>query len=150
MNIAAEYKGLKEEDIAMLRKQHGYNDLYSHKTNILWTFLKQFRNPLTLLLIFTIFATYTLEDFNTAIILTIFLFVNTIIGFYHEYKNGLLLNSLSKYITYSSKVVRDGTIKEIPSRELLPQDLIYIKNGDIVPADIIVTKTDGLEVGISS
>ena len=81
------------------------------------------------------------EDFG--IILTL-LIVNAVVGFWQERKADNAIELLKKRLAPNARVLRDGAWKEIPSRELVPGDIVRIRLGDIVPADVKLVKGDYL------
>ena len=68
---------------------------------------------------------------------------NTYLDFYQEYKSAQILKSFMKLVPTTSIVVREGVKKEIAAAEILPGDLISLKNGDKVPADVRVVYING-------
>lgn len=142
--------GLKSTDIEILRKQFGYNQVREDRNKVIKLILKQFSNPLVLLLLLSTFVTFYLKDYTNTIILVIYLTINTFLGLFHEYRNNKLLDSLSQMISYKSMVVRDDVKSLIPTRQLLPQDLVILRIGDVIPADITITKSDNFSVDESS
>jgi H+-transporting ATPase len=81
------------------------------------------------------------EDF--AIIFTL-LIVNAVVGFWQEKKADNAIELLKKRLAPKARVLRDGAWHEIPSRELVPGDIVRIRLGDIVPADVKLMKGDYL------
>ena len=70
-------------------------------------------------------------------------FFNTYLDFYQEYKSAQILKSFMKLVPSFATVVRNGVKKEIATAEILPGDLIAIKNGDKVPADVRIIYVNG-------
>lgn len=68
---------------------------------------------------------------------------NTYLDFYQEYKSAQILKSFMKLVPTTTTVVRNGIKKEIATAEILPGDVIFLKNGDKVPADIRVIYING-------
>jgi H+-transporting ATPase len=81
------------------------------------------------------------EDF--AIIITL-LVVNALVGFWQENKAENAIDLLKKRLAPKALVLRGGVWREIPSRELVPNDVVRVRLGDIVPADIKLMKGDYL------
>ena len=70
--------------------------------------------------------------------------INTLLGFYQEYKASQVLQMLKSYIVAYSKVVRDGKREIIASALLVPGDLIELEPGDVVPADLRVVSEQAM------
>ncbi len=82
-------------------------------------------------------------------ILGIILFIS-VLGFVQEYKAERAMEALKKMVSPESRVVRDGTIRKIPVRELVPGDIIFIEAGDRIPADARLVEAINLETVESS
>jgi sodium/potassium-transporting ATPase subunit alpha len=76
--------------------------------------------------------------------------VNGLFAFLQEYKSDRALEMLQQLIAQKSKVIRDGTLREIAAAELVPGDLTVLEEGDLVPADSRVTEAFEVEVDNSS
>ena len=79
------------------------------------------------------------EDF--AVIFTL-LIVNAVVGFWQERKADNAIELLKKRLAPNARVLRDGKWSEIPSKELVPGDVVRVRLGDIVPADVKLMKGD--------
>jgi Ca2+-transporting ATPase len=102
------------------------------------TFLRQFKNLLVVILLISAAFSLYLRDLRTASILLFIASVNAIVGFIQEHKAESLMASLEKLTVPQAKVVRGGKLLDINSAELVLGDIIYIEEGDSVPADIRV------------
>jgi len=79
------------------------------------------------------------------------LFVNAGIGFYEEYQAGNAVEALKNTLALNARCYRDGELKVIPSRELVPGDVIYVRLGDIVAADcLLLTTSQSIQVDNST
>lgn len=125
-------------DEAHERLQHmGLNALPEHKkTPITFIFWRQFKNILVSLLILSSLIAFYLESYQTAIVLLLIALVNACIGFFQEHKAESLLESLNKLVVPHAKAQRGGILEEIAASELVVGDIVYIEEGDSVPADI--------------
>ncbi len=140
-------RGLSEEEARIRLEKYGKNQLIEKKKiSAFQIFIKQFKNFLVYLLIFAIAITLTIgiyklsigenpEEFLDAIVIFIILVVNAFLGFYQEYNAEKVLESLKKMAPHSAKVKRDGIIKEIYVKDVVPGDIIKLEEGDKIPAD---------------
>jgi len=78
--------------------------------------------------------------------ITIIIILNAVLGFIQEYRTEQSLEALKKLSAPSSKVIRDGVIKEIPSEEITIDDVIVLEAGDKVPADAVVFESYNLKL----
>ena len=135
-----EYKsfntGLTNKEATSRLELDGYNKLIQGKKDkLVKKFLRQFKDLMLILLIFSgIFSLYVGEP-QTATILFAIVIVNALIGFTQEFKAEKLMESLEKLVIPTAKVLRDDTIQEIPSANIVTGDVIVLEEGDSVPAD---------------
>ena len=73
------------------------------------------------------------EDFKDMIFLFILLMVNGLMAFYEEFKAGNAIDALKNQLSVQAKVIRDGQWTEVPARELVPDDVILLRLGDVAP-----------------
>lgn len=102
------------------------------------TFLRQFKNLLIVILLVSAAFSLYLRDLRTAIILFFIAAINTTVGFVQEHKAESLMASLEKLTVPRAKVVRGGKLLEIDAGELVWGDIVYVEEGDSVPADLRV------------
>jgi len=132
-------------DEALLR--HGPNELQKEQRTPLWkAFLLQFANLLILMLAVSCIISLALEEYveGGAILVTVFL--NAFIATYTEHSAGNALAALTKLTQPVANVIRDGKQTQIPSRNIVPGDIILIKVGDVVPADMRMIDANDLRV----
>ena len=91
-------------------------------------------------------GTHNGEGMTDAIIIMIVVIVNAIIGVIQENKAEESLEALKKLSAHASKVMRNGEIKVVPARELIPGDIVVLETGDYIPADIRLVETANLKV----
>jgi len=144
-------KGLSTADAQNRLREHGYNELEKKDKHILLTVLvNQFKNFLVLLLIvaagISFFVGEHLEFYG---ILAIIL-LTIILGFIQEYRAEQAMAALEKITAPFATVFRDDKESKIPARTLVPGDVVIISEGDIVPADLRLITTDGLQIDEAS
>ena len=83
-------------------------------------------------------------------IILVLLVVNAVVGFWEEFQAGNAIAALKKKLALPAKAKRDGVWASIPARELVPGDLIRLRLGDIVPADVKLLDGDPIEVDQSA
>lgn len=130
-------EGLSATEVASRRKQYGPNSLaVEHKEPVLATYARQFKDLMIVLLLFSSVIAYYLEDPRTAIVLLALVFFNTTIGFLQEFKAEKVMESLARLVVAEAAVVRDNKKTAVPSSELTVGDVVYIEEGNAVPADL--------------
>ena len=128
--------GLSTNEAANRLSQHGPNSLSNlRKSPIIFKFFAQFKDLMIVLLIACAGIAYYLGDFSTFNILLAIILINALIGFTQEYKADKVMDSLKSLMVPESKVYRDGQMMTIEASRLVPGDIIYVEEGDSVPAD---------------
>jgi len=139
--LKANREGLMPTEIQKRLEIHGYNELEFKKPSILMRFLRQFHNPLVYILLaaglITGVLTYTGEEMlaDTIVIMGVVI-LNAILGFFQEGKAENALLALKNMIVSECTVLRDGERKLLPTRELVPGDVVFLQSGDSIPADL--------------
>lgn len=129
--------GITHKSAAKRREEFGSNQLESvNRESLLRKYLRQFKDVIILLLVISVAVSFILDETQTAIALTVVIFLNTVMGFRQEYKAEKIMESLAQLVVATTKVVRDGRVHEISSSELVPGDVVYVEEGDSVPADM--------------
>jgi H+-transporting ATPase len=80
------------------------------------------------------------------VIICVLLVFNAIIGFWQEHKADNAIKMLKRKLAVQCRVFRSGRWKTLPARELVPGDLVRLRLGDIIPADVKLTNGDSLEI----
>ncbi|HSX00198.1 MAG TPA: cation-transporting P-type ATPase [Patescibacteria group bacterium] len=129
--------GLAPSEASERLARNGANELERvRREPPLFTFLRQFKNLLVIILLVSAAFSLYLRDYRTAIIMLFIVVINTSVGFVQEHKAESLMASLEKLTVPRAKVVRDGRLIEVDSTELVLGDIVYIEEGDSVPADL--------------
>jgi Ca2+-transporting ATPase len=138
-------KGLSHQDVTQRQKQHGYNVLKEVKQRgIIAIFISQFQNPLVYILFFAALIIFIFgEDKLDAFIISGVLFFNAILGTVQEARTKNIIESLKHYIKTETVVLRDGSKTVVDEKELVVGDIIFLQEGQRVPADArIITATN--------
>lgn len=135
------YTGLKSKEVNDRLSKYGKNILLKTKKKSLFVlFFKQLANPMIIVLLISAMLSYIISLINNqsitdVIIILIVVLLNTLLGVIQEYKAEKAILALSKLTPKSSKVIRDGSVKEILSEDIVIDDILLINTGDIIPAD---------------
>jgi Mg2+-importing ATPase len=111
--------------------------------------LKQFKSSLIYLLVLATILAFALGDTSDGIIILIILLINTSLGFYQEFKSENAVEKLQKLVSKEILVKRDGKESLIAEQHITVGDLVVLRQGDIVPADIRLIKVTNLSVNES-
>jgi len=129
-------KGLTEKEAEERIKKYGYNEVKEKKESPIVKFLKKFWAPVPWMLEVTIVITYILGKYLDMYIIIFLLVFNSIVSFIQERRAENAVELLKQKLNVKARVLRDGQWKVIPARLLVPGDVVHIRLGDIVPADI--------------
>ena len=149
-------KGLTEEQVQQKREEKGYNELKAtKKKTLLQRFIDQFKDFSIIILIIVAIVSGIVgisegEGITDTIIILIVVFINAIIGIAQESKAEKSLEALQKLSDHASKVIRDGNLKVVPARELVPGDIVVLDTGDYIPADLRIIEAVNLKSQESS
>jgi Ca2+-transporting ATPase len=129
-------RGLAPEEAQTRLKYYGYNELKEEaKTSPFMLFINQFKNTLIIILIVATVLSALIGDLlDAGIILAIVVFC-ALLGFLQEYRAERALEALKKMLTPTITALRGGKDLKIPSKELVPGDVILLEAGDKIPAD---------------
>ncbi|SHJ44652.1 Ca2+-transporting ATPase [Clostridium cavendishii DSM 21758] len=144
-------KGLTTSEVKNLRKKYGLNEIAKvKKQSPLIKFLGVFKEPMFLLLIGAAILYFILGEPREAFIMLIFVVFVATITFIQEWKTENTMNALKDLTSPKVSVFRDGRKQTIKSIELVPGDIIFLKEGERIPADCIVIEEANFSVDESS
>lgn len=144
--INSSARGLTAKQAVERLKSHGYNALpQEKKTSSVAILLSQLKSPLVYVMIFAFGVALFLGEFTDASVIGFVIVINTIFGWWQENKAGDAIDKLKKLMVHSARVLRDGRQLEIIATELVPGDVIYLKNGNYVPADCRIISSENLQ-----
>ena len=149
-------QGLTKEEVEEKRNKYGYNELKAKKKKSLFVkFLEQFKDFMIIVLIIAAIVSGIVgymkgEGITDSLIILIVVIVNAIIGVVQENKAEKSLEALQKLSSHVAKVVRNGKVEVVASRELVPGDIVVLDTGDYVPADLRIIEGVNLKSQESS
>jgi P-type Ca2+ transporter type 2C len=143
--------GLTDYEVRYRHKKYGYNELKEGKQkNVIQVLLEQFQDFLVIILIFAAIISIFLGDVESSIVILVVLVLNAILGTVQHVRAEKSLNSLKELSAPISKVMRNGEVVEIPSRDVIVGDLLILEAGDFISADGRVIESYSLQINESS
>lgn len=143
--------GLSGARVEEIRREKGENVLSEgKKKSIIQVFLSQFCDLLVVILIIAAIVSMASGSVESTIVIFAVLILNAILGTVQHVKAEKSLSSLKQLSSPNAKVMRDGTKKEISSRELVPGDIVLLEAGDMIVADGRILHSYSLQVNESS
>lgn len=142
---------LTSEQAKKNQEKYGFNELVEgKKKSTLQIFLEQFKDFLVIILIIAAVVSGFLGDAESSIVIFVVITVNAILGTVQTVKAEQSLNSLKKLSAPEAKVIRDGVLMQVPSREVTIGDEVIIEAGDCIPADGKLLECASLKVDESA
>lgn len=140
-------RGLTTIQVEERQKIHGKNEVIIKKNfRAISIFLRQFPSFINLILLAAACFSFFLGQFVDGSFIIAIIFLSAVFGFLQEYKAEKSLEKLKSYINPLSRVLRDGKEMEIPTRDLVPGDLVFIEEGDYIPADSKIIESRNIEI----
>lgn len=131
-------KGLTSEEVKNRQKKFGLNEVVEKKESSIKRLAKKFWGLTSWMLEITMVLTLILGKYLDFYIVTGLLLLNVLLGYFQEERANKALEALKQKLHVNSRVYRDGEWTVMPARELVPGDIVRIRAGDIVPADIVI------------
>lgn len=146
-HLRTKRSGLTEDEAKARLREHGPNELEKRKKALpIVAFLRQFLSPLIYVLLAAAVISLAVSHFIDAGVILAVLILNAIIGYAQESRAERAMEALLELAAPKAKVRRDGTIRMVPSREIVPGDIVILEAGDRVPGDARLIETSNLKV----
>ncbi|MDR0797579.1 MAG: plasma-membrane proton-efflux P-type ATPase [Nitrososphaerota archaeon] len=140
--------GLNSAEVESRRAQFGFNEIVEKKINFLLQFAKRFWGLTAWLLEAIIILSIFLQRYADVYIILSLLILNAVLGFWEEYRASKAVETLKEKLVVNARVLRKNVWRVLPAREIVPDDVVRIRHGDFVPADVEIV-TGYLEVNQS-
>lgn len=142
--------GLTTKEAQRALEKYGTNLLPQKETSSIFKiFFNQLKNPFSLILIIAVFFSILVGDRIDGLLIGSIFILNTVLGFWQEFKASKELEALRSFEASYSRVYRDGKEVEISSSAIVPGDVVILEAGDKIPADGKVIESYSLEVNES-
>ena len=143
--------GLTANEVKARLNKYGYNEIEAKKPKtILEMILEQLKDRMILILLLASILSFILGEYAEGIVILIIIFINTLISIIEEKKALDAIEALRNMNAPHTTVIRDGKKKNILTKEVVIGDIVYLEDGNIVPADIRLIEENGLKVDESS
>jgi Mg2+-importing ATPase len=139
-------QGLSEQEAQRRLGIYGYNELERQKFGWAPILVRQFKNPIFVILIACAVVSALFATIDQAIFILLMIVIAVVLGFVNEYRAEKTVHDLQKRVSIRAVVIRGAKPSEIESRLLVPGDLVSFYVGDIVPADMRIVGSIDLHV----
>jgi len=144
-------RGLTSAEAVARHERFGFNELKERPPVSFWTrLLDQLKGFVVIILIVASLISAALGDFIEAAVIMAIVVLNAAIGVIQESKAEQALAALKKMAAPDAQVIRDGHRTTVPSRELIPGDIVLLEAGNVIPADVRLLETANLKVDEAS
>jgi len=130
--------GLTQKEVAQRLKKYGYNELNEKEESWLQRLFRRFWGPIPWMIEVAALLSATAQRWEDFSVIMFMLLVNAFVDFYQESKALNAIAVLKKKLARKAIVLREGEWKSIDAREVVPDDIIKVKIGDVVAADCIL------------
>jgi Mg2+-importing ATPase len=137
--------GLSSDDVAERLRRFGPNALGTHRVRATAVLFRQIRNPILILLLGAALVSGLTGGGTNAVIIAVIVALSVGLGFFNEYRAEVAMASLRGKIRHEAEVLRDRRTVRVPVTDLVPGDVVSLRIGGIVPADLRLLKVDELE-----
>lgn len=146
-SVGSSPAGLSSEEAAKRLQEIGLNEIQAVKRTSAWNlFIDQFKNILILILLIATVISLVLGHGVESIAIAIIVLFAVFLGFIQEYRAERAIEALRHMAAPTATVIRDGVEVNLPSRELVPGDVVIIHTGDRIPADARLLEAVNLQI----
>ena len=150
-NLQANYPdGLDSDDVTQRIQKYGYNEVAVKSVPKWLIFLRQFNNVIIYILLIAVGLTLLMGHYSDATVIALVVFINAMIGYFQEVNASNALDKIKNMLSVEATVIRNSDRFDVPARELVLGDLVYLEAGDNVPADLRLIDVDNLRIQESS
>ena len=146
----ASMEGLTQEEVQRRLEKYGYNTLEEKRVNPILKFLSYFWGPIAWMIEVAALLSALVQHWVDLIIIVILLVFNAIVGFWQEYQAANAVEDLKKQLALKARAKRGGNWVQVNAETLVPGDVIRLRLGDIIPADVKLAEGDYLSVDQSA
>jgi Ca2+-transporting ATPase len=143
--------GLSQAEAEIRLKKYGPNAFTVAQKEPGWrAFLRQYQDPMQILLLVAAIASIIIQQWGTALLLVVLTLFNALLALRQEGKAEESVAALQKMMIVKSRVRRGGQVTEIPAEQIVPGDIVLLEAGDRVTADGRIIRAATLEIGESA
>ena len=143
-------EGLSTSEVQKRIQQYGLNEIPEKKVNPVVKFLRYFWGPIPWMIEAAVVMSAIINHWEDFFIILTLLMINAVVGFWQEYKADNAIELLKQKLALNARVLRDGKWIQVAAKELVPGDIVRVRLGDIVPADIKLMDGDYLSIDESA
>ena len=148
--LSTSAQGLGTDEARNRFERFGPNILQDRRVSPLLKFMNYFWGPIPWMIEIAAILSAIVRHWEDLVIIVVLLVFNALVGFWQEFKAADALDALKKQLALNARVLRDGRWQEILTSQLVPGDIVRLRLGDVVPADVKLLEGDFLSVDQSA
>jgi H+-transporting ATPase len=148
--LGATLDGLTQDEVQRRLEKYGYNQLEDKKVSPILKFLSYFWGPIPWMIEVAAVLSALLQHWMDLGVILALLVFNAIVGFWQEFQAANAVDALKKQLALKARAKRDGQWQEVDAISLVPGDVVRLRLGDIIPADVKLAEGDYLSVDQSA
>jgi P-type Ca2+ transporter type 2C len=149
--LSSRRSGLTDEEAKKRLLQRGFNELKPRKnTSPVLVFFKQFLSPLIYVLFAAAIISIVVGHLLDAGVIAVAILVGAVIGYVQETRAQKAMDALIRMAAPRATVRRDAKVREVPTKEIVPGDILLLESGDKIPADARLIEVSNLKVNEST
>ena len=129
-------RGLSDAEVRARQAKYGFNEVPERKPNLWLMFAKKFWGLSAWMIELIMVLSFILHKYSDLYIVTALLVVNGVLSFAQEQRASAAVETLRRRLQVGARVLREGKWSVVPARELVPGDVVRVRAGDFVPADM--------------
>ena len=134
--LGSSASGLTGSEVEARQEKFGPNEIAEKKVSPILKFLRYFWGPIPFMIELAIILSVVVQHWEDVAIIGLMLGMNAVVGFWQENKAGDAIEKLKRRLAPSARVLRDDEWHKVDARELVPGDIVLVRPGDTVPADL--------------
>ena len=142
--------GLSNEQVAERLAHFGYNEIEEREEPIWHRVFRRFWGPIPWMIEAAAVLSAVVQKWDDFALIVVMLLVNAGLDFFQEHRALNALKALKQRLANEVVVLRDGEFKTVPARELVPGDIVKLRIGNVIPADVQLLKGEYLSVDQSA
>jgi len=142
--LGSDAGGLSSAEAEKRLASHGPNEIVEKKVNPLLKFLGYFWGPIPWMIEIAVIISGVIGHWEDFGIILALLVLNAVVGFWQEHKADSAIEALKRRLALEARVLRDGEWSQLPARDVVPGDVVRVRGGDLIPADIRLLEGDYL------
>jgi H+-transporting ATPase len=135
-DLSTSTDGLSASEAGQRLSVYGPNEIVEKKVNPVLKFLGYFWGPIPWMIEIAALLSLIIHHMEDFYIIAVLLMLNAVVAFWQEYKADNAIQALKKRLALQARVLRDKKWMEVSARDLVPGDVVRIRIGDVIPADV--------------